>query len=273
MNLFNDYTYFVFVKFQGQDGELGLAAHTDEDDERYPDTDAQSDDFIPRSFYDNAQIWDSNFGDIVGDKHLSENDEDMAVKRAFENQFFGSRGKRMGFLSSLPSGYRGWYTSYQQRPRKRFHPNMFVSMRGKRLDDTNSRSLANYMDLLDGKEWFIHLFYFYYREISRNMIMQIILAFLSLMGWFRKPTKRLGKLIEHKRLAIHTCDHSFTNECHILYSYAKCQATIGNTHIGCLCWLLNTVDVFSSKVSVCCIVEQGCLILGQFKSIRITLIC
>ena len=145
-------TNFVSVKFQGQNDELGLAADTDENDARYQDTESQSDDFIPRSYYDNAQMWDSNFGNIMEDKHLSENDEDMAVKRAFEDQFFGSRGKRMGFLSSLPSGYRGWYTSYQQRPRKRFHPKMFVSMRGKRLDDTYSRSLANYMDLLDGKK-------------------------------------------------------------------------------------------------------------------------
>ena len=140
----------VFPKFQGQGDEIGLAADTDKEDERYPNTESQSDDYKPRSYYDNAPLWDSNFGQIVDKTNSGDSDQDMIVKRPFENQFFGSRGKRMGFLSRLPSSYRGWYTVYQQRPRKRFHPKMFVSMRGKRLDKPNYRSLENYFGMSDG---------------------------------------------------------------------------------------------------------------------------
>ena len=103
-------------------------------------------------FTNNIPTWPSNDDSLLNTLESSDKDE-VTDKRSLENKFFGSRGKRFGFNMFMPMRYSRRLSPLrlQPKPRKRYHPKMFVSMRGKRLDDNKYGELdGDYLGLSDG---------------------------------------------------------------------------------------------------------------------------
>lgn len=120
-----------------QHEELSRLPETFDEDNGYPSSASQTNNYIPDSFYtNNIPSWPSS-DDI--DRYGSSDKDGVTLtdKRSYDNKFFGSRGKRFGFISFMPMRYNRRFSRFgsQPSPRKRYHPKMFVSMRGKRLDD------------------------------------------------------------------------------------------------------------------------------------------
>ena len=110
------------------------------------------------SYYSNSIPTWSTDTDNLGDRLDSSDKDELSDKRALEHQFFGSRGKRFGLSLFMPTRYSRRFSRYntQSNPRKRYHPKMFVSMRGKRLDDSKfADSDGDYLGMSDGKYLYI----------------------------------------------------------------------------------------------------------------------
>lgn len=144
----------MLICFQGQDDDIGIVPESLENENGFRSSETNA--FIPNSYYmSGVPSWRSDSENAIHRTESDDDDETLVDKRAmpFENKFFGARGKRYGFMSFLPTRYSGWYSRIdtEPSPRKRYHPNMFVSMRGKRLSDAGYRTLEDYFGIPDGK--------------------------------------------------------------------------------------------------------------------------
>lgn len=139
---------------------MSLLPETFNEDTGYPSSSSQTSNYISDSFYtNNIPSWPSS-DDINRYESNDKDSETLTEKRSYDNRFFGSRGKRFGFISFMPMRYNRIFSRFgsQPRPRKRYHPKMFVSMRGKRLDDSRYTSLVDgYFGTPNGEHFYLHI--------------------------------------------------------------------------------------------------------------------